>query len=309
MAPTRCPVCSSECVLETLQRRPDHEYAVAVQLHYWRCRECSHVFAAPAPSETELLALYARYSTHPSEQAHAVGLRRWLDKAIAASRSRELIRTLSTLDVPRRCLDYGCGAGQQMRRLRQLGAEQVVGFDPDPLARAASASTGLPIFACERAALQAGPYDLILLDHVIEHLPDPEARLRLLLRALAPGGILLLRTPNTGSALARLFGSSWRGWETPRHLNLFSSTSLAKLAERLCDESFMLEHLGSSNRMFLGMFHGSFHSVRWLSPLGKLIRHTVAAVGWPLLEAMRIGLSPLGLLSGEELHAGFRRRK
>jgi hypothetical protein len=46
---------------------------------------------------------------------------------------------------------------------------------------------------------------------------------------LKPGGILYVETPNIESKGAALFGASWRGVETPRHLALFSLKGLVAL--------------------------------------------------------------------------------
>ncbi len=43
---------------------------------------------------------------------------------------------------------------------------------------------------------------------------------------------MVMYTPNSASLSKYLFGRHWRGWETPRHLHVFSPESLMRLAER-----------------------------------------------------------------------------
>ena len=47
-------------------------------------------------------------------------------------------------------------------------------------------------------------FDVIVLNHVFEHVSEPRALLKKLRRLLTPGGVLFLEVPNAGSARARL---------------------------------------------------------------------------------------------------------
>jgi hypothetical protein len=49
---------------------------------------------------------------------------------------------------------------------------------------------------------------------------------------LAPNGLLLVVTPNVAGIGFRLYGSCWYALDAPRHLNLFSASTLARLARR-----------------------------------------------------------------------------
>jgi len=72
----------------------------------------------------------------------------------------------------------------------------------------------------------ASCFDVITLNHVIEHVHDPIAVLRACHRLLKPGGRLWLETPNVDSLGLARFGRNWRGLETPRHLVLFGRRGL-----------------------------------------------------------------------------------
>ena len=96
-------------------------------------------------------------------------------------------------------LDVGCGAGLLAEPLARMGAE-VTGLDASSelieAARAHAAGQGLVIDyrAVELDRLD-GRFDLITCMEVIEHVADPAASLALATR-LAPGGFLVLSTPN-----------------------------------------------------------------------------------------------------------------
>jgi SAM-dependent methyltransferase len=67
---------------------------------------------------------------------------------------------------------------------------------------------------------------------VIEHLRDPAEALAECRRLLRPGGRLALATPNAASRGSRRFGARWRGFEPPRHLQVYEPRSLRTLCER-----------------------------------------------------------------------------
>jgi 2-polyprenyl-6-hydroxyphenyl methylase/3-demethylubiquinone-9 3-methyltransferase len=97
--------------------------------------------------------------------------------------------------------DMGCGAGLLCEPLARLGAK-VVGIDAAPenvvAARLHAEGQGLTIDYRTGSidVLGAEPFDLITSLEVVEHVDDPAAFVRGLADALAPGGLLILSTPN-----------------------------------------------------------------------------------------------------------------
>jgi hypothetical protein len=93
------------------------------------------------------------------------------------------------------------------------------------------------------------------MNHVVEHVERPIEVLRDLLDRTQ---LLYIRTPNRRSLLANIFGQKWRGWETPRHLQLFDSDSLKLTIERA---GGCVRFMGTSNDMFAGVFVGSVGNI------------------------------------------------
>ena len=108
----------------------------------------------------------------------------------------------------KRALDVGCGAGLLVEPLARMGAA-VTGVDAAPeniaAARAHAAGQGLGIdyHAGELAALPPATFDLVTSMEVVEHVADPAAFIAELAARLAPGGLMILSTPNR-TALSKL---------------------------------------------------------------------------------------------------------
>lgn len=69
--------------------------------------------------------------------------------------------------------------------------------------------------------LEAASFDVIVMNHVIEHVYDPVATLVECRRLLAPEGKIIIITPNLKSYGHEIYGEDWRALEPPRHLHLF----------------------------------------------------------------------------------------
>jgi 2-polyprenyl-6-hydroxyphenyl methylase/3-demethylubiquinone-9 3-methyltransferase len=100
----------------------------------------------------------------------------------------------------RSALDVGCGAGLLCEPLARLGAT-VTGVDAAPENVAAAQhhadEGGLSIrYRCVDVAAMDGTFDLVTSMEVIEHVTDPAAFVAALAARLAPGGLMILSTPN-----------------------------------------------------------------------------------------------------------------
>ncbi len=105
--------------------------------------------------------------------------------------------------VGRRALDVGCGAGLLAEPLARMGAA-VTGIDAAAeniaVAQAHAAAGGLGIdYRCagvEDLTAGAPPFDLVTCMEVVEHVADRPAFLAALRALTAPGGTLVMSTPN-----------------------------------------------------------------------------------------------------------------
>ena len=107
-----------------------------------------------------------------------------------------------------RVLDVGCATGYLAARLRPRGCT-VVGFERDPGSAAAAEAHCDHVIAgdieshADRARI-AGPFDVVLLGDVLEHLVDPWDTLRFTRTLLSDSGVVVTSIPNVASWPVRL---------------------------------------------------------------------------------------------------------
>ncbi len=254
-----CPVCSST------HRDLLHEgvrdwsfFSAPGSWSYWRCRECGSVYLNPLPRPEAIGRAYASYYTHVGVTS-GIGWRRlktrWKNERLSVRLARNISPRLhlpgflasfvslkaNRMDLafgwqelaelnPGELMDVGCGAGATLALARQLGW-MVHGLEMDPAAVQAARDDGLDVLqgGFERLGEFTAAFDALVCSHVIEHVFDPVEMIRLMHAALRPGGVLLLATPNAESDVHQHFGKYWRGLEAPRHLVLFTESTLSDL--------------------------------------------------------------------------------
>jgi len=130
-------------------------------------------------------------------------------------------------------IDVGCGRGDYLRRMKELGWN-VLGIEPDRDAAELAKKKGVDVITgtLQQAGLPDGIADQVTLQHSIEHFPDPIAAIQECYRLLRGGGRVVIYTPNGESLGHRTFKSSWLPLDPPRHLFLFSTSSMELFLEK-----------------------------------------------------------------------------
>lgn len=145
--------------------------------------------------------------------------------------ANRLLDLLEPGPLPGRLLDVGCGHGLLLDEARSRGYD-VEGIDLS--ARAANHARerlGLTVWEIPLEALgpeEDGRWDVVVVADVLEHLKNPRAAIARLYGLLAPGGALLLVTPDPSSPVARLAGRRWWGY-LPAHTVLLPRSVLREL--------------------------------------------------------------------------------
>ena len=63
-------------------------------------------------------------------------------------------------------------------------------------------------------------FNVVIIKHIVEHLPDPKRAIEEIARVTEPGGTLILATPNLDSLLKPWKDDKWIGYQDPTHISL-----------------------------------------------------------------------------------------
>jgi SAM-dependent methyltransferase len=199
---------------------------------------------------------------------------------------REFARTVAFIRRYRKSgklLEIGCAYGFFLEEARRYFT--VAGIELADDAATHCRHRGLNVKTGTADEIGGGPFDVIVLLDVIEHLPDPQAGIGTLARALAPDGVIVLTTGDFASLAARTLGSAWRLMTPPQHLWFFTPRSIARLAAGAGLDVVSLDHPWKIVPLSLVAYHlGRMAGARVKLPAGR--------VGLPinLFDAMRVVL-------------------
>jgi 2-polyprenyl-3-methyl-5-hydroxy-6-metoxy-1,4-benzoquinol methylase len=285
-----CPACylcgaTGELFYEGLT---DRLYGAPGTWNLKRCPKpgCELIWLDPMPVEEDIGNAYKNYFTHVEGNAapkswpkrafgwakkgywarkYGYGIAsvgRWqkfFGMAIQLHPGRQAELDFTVLYLPSRqnglLLDIGCGSGQAMRNLAELGW-RVHGVDFDPRAVQIARKKGLNVRLGNLTAQDypSDYFDAITMSHVIEHVHDPLSLLDECRRILKPGAHLVIVTPNSGSWGHHRFKANWMHLDPPRHLHVFNGQNLRKLVE---GAGFQLVSSCTTIRDANGLFLGS----------------------------------------------------
>jgi 2-polyprenyl-3-methyl-5-hydroxy-6-metoxy-1,4-benzoquinol methylase len=258
-----CPACDCARRLPVESDVPDLKYGVAGLWSFVRCADCGLVYLAETLTDAALgypstysqhrrpgsLRLDGRWSVRRDvrgallEQmgyrvmAPPVMPRALAGLALAVPQLR-LRAAWSLLLVPPAhaggtLLDVGCGNGRFLAIMHALGWH-VHGIEPDERsAELARQSSGARVDAeLDEELYGPGYFDVITMNHVLEHVADPAPVLQRCFRLCSPGGLIGITVPNWLALGHRVFGRHWYALEPPRHAIMYEPATLERVMEQ-----------------------------------------------------------------------------
>lgn len=228
---TSCPLCGGTQLEPTLTC-VDH-YASGETFRLCRCRTCGFVFTQDFPAEAEI----GRYYETPDYISHSDTRRglmntvyHWV-RAVMLGRKARLVMEEAHRRKGR-LLDIGTGTGYFAHAMDERGW-QVDAVEKNAGARAfAKEHFGLEVRPDDALSSLQGPYDVITLWHVMEHLEHLNETWEQLRSLLAPKGVLVVAVPNCSSADARRYGAAWAAYDVPRHLWHFTPDTMQRFGAK-----------------------------------------------------------------------------
>lgn len=184
-------------------------------------------------------------------------------------------------------LEIGCGSGGMLKNMQDKGWD-VTGVDFDSKSVSLAQDLGLNVYDGDisQLNLEKNSFDAIIMNHVIEHLPDPVATLKSCHKLLRSDGRLISITPNTNGLNHNKYNANSRLLEPPRHLFIYNKKSLKGVATKA----------GFKTSSCFTSIHG-FSGFSWASE--QLLKNG------KLCTASKIPRSKLLLLSVKEIIAGY----
>ncbi|HWF80794.1 MAG TPA: methyltransferase domain-containing protein [Streptosporangiaceae bacterium] len=214
-----------------------------------------------------------------------------------AYRQAEMLAdVLADVKRPATILDVGCGDGFATGvAARRNPGHHFAGLDWSALSLTAARQRGIAVLRAgldaPRLPIRPGSVDVVVMSEVIEHLVDTDSAIEAAYRVLAPGGSLLLSTPNLAAwynrgllaagiqpvfsevSLRSVFGRP--GSQVAGHLHMFTRRAL-------------VEFLAAYGFSCVKVAGASYHDVpAVLKPLDRLFCHWPSAASILLVHARK----------------------
>lgn len=231
MTTPRCRVCGSDKLAlakqSTVAALSSTNFAITDSsygqtLAIYRCAQCGFM---QCHDVDQVLAFYQVLSDEAYEAGRA-------ERMVQASAIIHMAKSqIARTGGQPRLLDVGAGSGILVEAAGRAGLS-AEGVEPSNWLASTAHKHGCRVYqgVLPHPSIQ-GPYDIITIIDVIEHVDDPGALLRQARSLLRQDGILVVVTPDTGSFAARMMG--WRWWHyRVAHIGYFNRQNLTLLCER-----------------------------------------------------------------------------
>ncbi len=230
----QCIICGNRD-FDFLFRTKDRLVGIEGDFKIYKCKKCQLRFINPKPDYESLNKYY------PKE--YNPNLRRtddWRDrleafifKSLAFPGLKFVISRGVVIKKGGKLLDIGAGKGNYLRIANKLGMK-CYGNDLYLAMDHIPQYDDIKIYNKKFEDLEfAGDYfDVITMNHVLEHVGDPRLVLKKVNNILKPDGVFILHVPNGVSLNAKIFKQFYLQIDSPRHLHLFNSSNLASLCKQ-----------------------------------------------------------------------------
>lgn len=231
-----CPLCHSHSptlLYPAKTSEVDTVYAVTKkQIHHHgnivQCHECALAYVV---DKDIVLTSEQSYITSPVDSVYET------EQDGRKKTNRVVLETIrKSKPVPGRLLDVGCYTGLFVESAQQIGYD-AYGIEPSHAAVAHAHKRGLDSVVQGTVDQMGSHYkddsfDVITMFDVIEHVTNPLETIQMVKKKLAPGGLLVISTPDFSSVLSRVQKSSWHAIVL-QHLYYFSKQNLIRLVEQV----------------------------------------------------------------------------
>lgn len=244
----RCHICGKPLTGKSFSLKEQY-FGSGDEFSYTQCQNCMCIQILEIPADLGKYYPPEYYSKQIKKQYRHNALLSLLRslRLDATLHDSPLRHILTSPNLPRwvaftdlnsnsRILDVGCGSGQRLLNLRKKGLHHLEGVEPF-IENDIHYANGVVIHNCELSSLanksdKQGYFDLIMMHHSLEHIPDQHLIMESVQQLLSGHGKLLIRIPVCSSYAWEHYGHNWVQLDAPRHLYTHSRKSIELLAAR-----------------------------------------------------------------------------
>ncbi len=222
----RCPVCEKKSFFPYLEIFDDR-YGEPNKYKLVKCKKCNHISTSPRLKEEDLENLYGKYYPRKNLKINEIVSESKKCQGIFSEFKRWFLGTNNQgqyyLKRGQKVLDIGCGSCVSILEAKSYGAD-VYGLETDTNIKSISEKLNLKINfgTIYTQDLPANFFDVIIMNQVLEHFPDPDLSLKKLEKNLKSNGKMIIVIPNSNSFWKFLTGIKWINWHVPYHLHHFN---------------------------------------------------------------------------------------
>jgi 2-polyprenyl-3-methyl-5-hydroxy-6-metoxy-1,4-benzoquinol methylase len=290
---SHCPICgqSGRLRLDFPQTLHGHRFS----LH--SCNACGLGYTFPTPPEELLEKIYSgeywmREKTVQKQGAVLRLVHKFNELRLVAT-IKPLLRRLKPGAF---ILEVGSGSGQVAAYLKRTGYHVEVTDISQDILNEIKRLHGIDGYCGSLEEIGfSHVYDAIILNNVLEHLPDPVQTLKRAEQLLTPRGLVFIEVPNIASFQFKLFRKFWFPLQIPQHLFHFSPASLQEIA-----------HQASLGKIWCSTFSPRISSAGYVASIFPGLRPERIRLSWSKLHLfLYLGLQTFFLpLALTEARAG-----
>lgn len=160
------------------------------------CRQCKFVYAMKLPDREFFQKIYDRVIDEEAARQSNLGIG---SMTYRMDYLATLLRLLPDNGKEKTILDFGCGFGPTLHLLKALPNIKALGYENSELRVSQLISSGVLVTNNLSVVGDGMPYDAIILDNVLEHLPDPREMLSLIRSWCGKDTILYVSVPDSNA--------------------------------------------------------------------------------------------------------------
>lgn len=181
----------------------------------YQCPSCELISTYPRPTN-EI------YTPSRDEQGQYASEDDW-------SWNDRLIRSIKSYKPSGTLLDLGCNAGEFLEVAEQAGFTPE-GIEFDEVAAKEAQKRGRKVVRGDFLTMQfEQQYDVVLMNHVLEHIPQVDQVSKALSQIVKPDGVVLINVPNIHGLIAQVMGPKWSILAPHEHIWFFSKWAIHKM--------------------------------------------------------------------------------